>query len=225
MGGIEFRTMKQDSGDGRTAVKRKVEAIVEAGGDVRQRVASLIADAAEQFQAGGESLVGLARSAMDGAIAALHKSVPQDPDSVLAQVVDGIGDGLSVTAQATKLALREAAAGGEHFAKKDLTNLADDLDQLGRMFVETIGDAAKGAKANVASEARALGKHAQHTFDRIKPSIDSALLAARQDPIKLGKEAVQSGVTASRLAAGDLFSAIGKSMQQAADHLRGDRKE
>lgn len=196
-------------------VRERVEAIVQADEDVRGQVAGLIADTAAQFHLAGRGLVGLSRSVIDGTKEAMQKSMPTAPDSVLRQVVDGLGDGFSAAAQATQLAVGEARSKGEEFAAVDLTAAAEDLGTLGGMFVETVGKTLEGAEAQLAGQAQELQVHAERTVTRIRPSIESALSTATQDPGKLAGEVVE----VSRRAAGELFGAIGKLMQQAGKRM------
>jgi hypothetical protein len=213
--------MGERTGDPRSLVRDKVEAIVTAGRDVRREVATLIAETAERFHLGGEGLVGLSRSVLDGTAQAIAKSVPEDPANVLRQVVDGLGDGFATAAQATRLAVEEAKGKGEAFAQDDVKRVAQDLETIGKMFVETVGDAAQKVGGHVASQAGNLREHARRTVDRVKPSLESAISAARKDPIGLGKAGLGAGARVTKHASGALFETIGRLMQDVGKRLSG----
>jgi len=202
-------------------VSQRVEAIVGAGRDVRRDVGALVVETAGRFQAGGEGLVGLCRSVMKGVADAFRKSVPEDPESTLRQVVDGLGDGLSTAAHATQLAVSEAKTKGEQFAQTDVEKAAADLQALSNAFVGTVEQAATGLKTHLASQSSDLASHAKNTLRHMKPSIAAALAAARQHPVALGKEALGAGAKATRQTAGLLFAAIGELLQDAGQRLKG----
>jgi len=95
---------------------------------------------AKEFHFNGAGLVALTRSVMDGAAAAIEKAVPKQPDSVLGQVVEGLGDGLSSASLAARLALEESEAASRSFATEDLTKLKKDLAALKSMFIDTVAE-------------------------------------------------------------------------------------
>src|SRR5437879_3077490 len=91
-----------------TGVKSQVEEIVTSGVEIRPRLTEVVTQSAWQSQQSGEGLVTLIRAVVDGAREGLDRSVPQDRDDVLRQVVDALGDGLAQTALAGQLAVQEA---------------------------------------------------------------------------------------------------------------------
>lgn len=205
-----------------TSVRDRVRSIIEGGGDVRGQVASLVGETAEAFQRGGEGLIALARTVLSGAGEALEKgaqAVP--PGGTLRQVVDGLGDGLDRFALSARLAVEEARAKGQSFAEEDVKKVRDDLTEVTRMTSQSVGDLFAKARANVGDEAAALRQHAEHVFGRIKPTLQSALDAVRNDPVALGRESLDAGLAATKHAAGSLFAAIGRRLQQAGETLTG----
>ena len=112
-------------------VKDTVAAIVAEGQNLRAKVSEVVTDAADKASTTRTGLIDLSRSVLDGAVAALDKSVSRDPDSILRQVIDGLGDGLSTTALATRLAMEEAKAEQKRFAEEDLSTTTRDLRAVG----------------------------------------------------------------------------------------------
>ena len=206
----------------KATVQEKAEAIVALGHDVRQQISNLVTAGADQLQVDKHGLLALSRSIMDGATAALEKSMPQDPESVLRQVVDGLGDGLSTAALATRLAVDEAKAQAKSFASEDLSKMTADLHSVRDLFVETVAHAAKRLKSMTGSGLSTLRGHAEQTMKRVLPSINSTLASIAEHPLQFGKESIQAGVKLSRQALGTLFAAVGHRMEEAGKRLTGE---
>jgi hypothetical protein len=209
-----------------SSVREKVESIVNEGGDVRGQVKSLVADAAAAAQRSGEGLVALAQTVLNGATDSLNKGLSRVPaEGTLHQVVEGLGDGLSQAVLAAKMAVEEARAQGKQFAAEDLHRVKEDLGSLTSLYVKTISDAASRTKSEASAGLSGLVDHAGNARDQVLPALKSALDAFRQDPIGLGKESVQAGVAASQHAAGTLFSAMGRLLQEAGQKLTAGSKD
>ena len=181
-------------------IREEAEAIVAKGQDVRSRIARLVAQTAEKYHLDGEGLIGLARSILEGAASAVDRAVPQDPDSTLRQVVDGLGDGLSAAALACRLAFEEAQAQGKSFAAEDLAKMRGNLKTVGDLFVETVSTTFGKFQSLAAGHLGLLRTHAEKARERVQPALESALAAAREHPLRLTSESAEAGITMSRQA-------------------------
>jgi hypothetical protein len=204
-------------------VREKVEAIVADGQNVRAQVSQLVTESADRFQLNREGLIGLTQSVLDATATAVDKVVPHDPASVLRQVVDGLGDGLSAAALASRLAVEEAEAQRKSFADEDLSKLNKDLKAIGNLFVDTVFTAAKKARSVTATQLTTLRDHATTTVKRIQPSLESAISAVQKHPLQFAKESVGAGLAMSRQAVGTLFGAVGRTLQKAGQVITGDK--
>src|SRR5262245_21198305 len=108
------------------ATQAAAERIVASGDEIRPRLGEAVAQAAEKSQQAGHGLVALAHAVLEGARLGLEKATPSNPDDVLRQVVDALGDGFCQAALAARLAVEEARTSGRQFAQEDLTRLRDD---------------------------------------------------------------------------------------------------
>lgn len=203
-------------------VKEIVTAIVAKGKNLRAKVSEAVTNAADKAATNRAGLIDLSRSVLDGAVAALNNSASRDPDSILRQVIDGLGDGLSTTALATRLAMEEAKAEQKRFAEEDLSTMTRDLRALGELFVGTISQAAGDFKSMTGTELSALRQHAEQTMKRLLPSINSALAIIQEHPLQFGRESIGAGVQLSRQALGSLFAAIGRQFANAGKQLTGE---
>jgi hypothetical protein len=195
-------------------LRRKVAAILQQGNDVRRSISALMVSTARTAQAAGTGLLDLSREVIAAAAAGLAEGTAPARAARLHDVVDGIGDGMSIVAQAAQLTLQEAAGGAAAFARADLTRLADDFDALTGHFVDTVSKAVGNALPQGGAQLDALRQHTRIALQRAAPAFASAAKAARGDPLALARESLAAGTAAARSAAGALFTAVGRRLQQ-----------
>ena len=205
-------------------VKQQAHAIVAGGTEVRERIAKLVAEAARQAQESGQGLVNLVQAVMHGASSAATNAIDAQPGGRLRQVTDALGDGLSQAALSAKMAMEEARARGQKFAGEDLHSLGTNLKALKDLFAQTVSQAGRAIHTEVSGQAGDLKEHAERVIERVGPSIDSVIQAVKEDPVKLGQESLSASATFTRQAAGDLFSAMGKLLQQAGETIKGETR-
>ena len=175
-------------------VREKVEIIVARGQDIRRQVSQVVAETAQNSHREKEGLIGITRSVMEGAAGAANKAVSHSPESVLRQVIDGLGDGLSAAALAAQLAIEEANARRQAFAQEDLEKLRKELQILHDLFEDTVSSAAGKFKSATAEQLQTLREHALQTNRRIQPSLKAALHAVKEHPLRLARESVEAGL-------------------------------
>lgn len=207
----------------------EVERIVASGERVRERVHAAVTDAASRAAEGANTLqsdaVALGRSALEGAARALERAIPTEQDSSLRKVIEGVGDALVRTAQATSLAVREASASGRAFAQDDLKRVAADLRSMRGLFVESVSGALKRLYAHGGERFDALRSHAERTAASIEPSVKSALDAVAGDPLGTAGEAARAATGLAREGAGALFRTMGTLLQRVGDRITpGERR-
>lgn len=201
-----------------------VERIVEEGDRTQEQIRDAVEEAAGRAAESSKSMRDVARETIEAAVGAINRSMPEDPDSVLRSVIDGVGEGLERTAQATKLAVEEASADGKHYAEHDLKLVAEDLKELGSMFADTVERGVKGAGEQTAVRLKSAREHAERTAAAIRPVLESAAEAALRDPIKLAGESAAAAAHLSREATGALFNAVGNLLKGAGDRISGGGK-
>ncbi len=209
--------------DQSAAVKAQAEEIVSGGSEIRPRLAEVVTQAACQSQQSGEGLVSLIRAVLDGAHKGLARSLPEDRDDVLRQVVDALGDGLAQTALAGQLAVQEAASASRQYTGEDMVRLRDDLIAVRDLFTETVAQGLKTCKALTADQVATARTHAERVANLLQPVLVRTLDAVRQHPVVFARESLQAGVSAGQYAAGALCQALGRMLQRAGDELNRER--
>ncbi|HEX6813177.1 MAG TPA: hypothetical protein VF384_16255 [Planctomycetota bacterium] len=182
--------------------------------DVRAAFAKLTEAGARALHK-GEQLVQFVHSVLGAAF----RAQPAAADGPLREVITGVGDGLATAALAAHLAIEEAGRRGERFAKEDMARIAGELDAALRGFTTGVAKAVTGS----VSASKDLLSHANATLDRIRPSLQQALDAVREQPARTAQEAAGESARVVRRGAGALFTAFGEQLKTAGKRLRRDR--
>lgn len=213
-----------------TTPSPEAERIAAEGTDVRERIRKLIVDLADRRGMTADELRRHARDILDGAKRGLAAPAPastttastdQKKAGVLNDVVDGLADGFSRAAYATKLAIEEAESRRQRFADEDLRTAMDNLRQLQSMFIDTVKDFARGLSTSVRTEAGDLGAHAARAAESMNAPIQDALNAAAKHPGRFAAESATAGAAVARRAVGTLFQAAGGLLQGAGEVISG----
>lgn len=209
-------------------VKKAAADAVKSGKNLREQIQQIVERATESAGKTGEEarsrLGEIMAATIDGATGALDRAAPDDASSALRQVIDGLGEGLQRTAQATRLAVEEAGSNGKAFAQEDLKRVATDFKTIGELFVETVERGAKGVLGQATDQANGVREHAERTLTGIMPSLEDAARAALANPAGLIGDSASAAGNLARETAGSLLSSVGKMLGNAGDRVRPDDK-
>jgi|GEM_PF-1593042 len=206
------------------AIRDQARRIAAQGQNIRQQIESLVKDVAHEIRGGGRKMVDIAQEVMDGAAAGINEAAPpEDRENRLRQVIDGLGDGFTRAANATRLAIEEAQSRGEHFARKDLNDTLSDMKLLGDLFVEVVSRTTHRAVNLAQKEAGDVVDHARRTMESIRPSLNQAMDAAKEDPARLTRETTEALTQATKQAAGAFLGAVGDLLKHAAGRLNPEK--
>ena len=170
----------------RETMRQQVRQILEDGRDVRRRIGAIMSDTAKKVRLDRLKLSSMTASILDESAKIINRTVPDKPDSVLREVVDGLGDGLSKAALAVKLSIQEAAQRGQQFAEEDLKRTEEDFEAVEEAFVESVRQAAERMEKAAATTADDVLTHASNTFAAISADM-VAIRAIGQAKRKSGR--------------------------------------
>lgn len=202
------------------AVREAVESGQDIAGDVRKIVVDLFR--------GKEGTVASARKAIQGmmetATEVANRATPDKADSVLRNVIDGIGTGLKSVAQTTQYAVQEATDRGQRFATEDVERAKKDLTSIGEILVDTVKYFSDRVSTETGSAVKELKAHAERTMAAAKPVVSSSIEALTKHPIQAAGEAASSAVRGSQLTAGALLSFVSGALAGAAELIDPGRR-
>jgi len=198
-------------------------------GDVRRRISDLVAEAAATpgrvAEGGMSAMQRVAQEVLEGASLGATKLSEERQGSVMAETLEGLGEGLGKAAHATQLALEEARARGEGFAKDDVKAAIDDLRAIEDLVRDSGSRLASAAGKNVAGGASDLSQHAQRVFEAIRPAVEGALQEAMRHPVGAAADVAATGIDAARLGVGALFDAAGGLLSSTGSAISGKKKD
>jgi len=203
------------------AIREAVESGQDIAGEVRKIVVDLFR--------GNESTVASARKAIRGmmqtASEVASRATPEKADSVLKNVIDGIGTGLKSVAQTTQYAVQEATDRGQRFASEDVERAKNDLSSIGEILVDTVKYFSDRVSTEASSAVKELKTHAERTMAAAKPVVTSSLEAITKHPIQSAGEAAGTAVRGSQLTAGALLSFVSGALAGAAELIDPARRQ
>ena len=200
-----------------------------SAGDVRRRISDLVANAAatpgRAIEGGASAIQRVAREVLEGASKGAHKLSEERQGSVMAETLEGLGEGLGKAAHATQLALEEARSRGESFAKDDVKAAIDDLRAIEDLLRDSGSRLARATGKNIAGGAEDMVEHSHRVFEAIRPAVEGALREAMRHPVSFAGDAAATGVDAARMGVGALFDAAGGLLSSAGDMISGKKKD
>ena len=204
--------------------------------DIEQRVqavfASEVAAISERVRA--ITLQALSTGALDGAalkevmtavVKGARQGAAQRGESgaqALTEAMHGLDAALAAAAEATQLAIHEAAGRTNEFSRQGLKRTADELAAVEALFIETLGNTARNATDFTKKTLNDLAEHARASGTAVGTRVQSALAQltrtladTAQAKAKAGSQALRNeGALLAGLAAG-LLKGIAERLQAA----------
>jgi hypothetical protein len=199
---------------------KKAAAATRAGGDVRERVRSLTVGALKDRNLKLRDLPGLASEVMDGAVEGIKSVVPRDQESVLRQVVEGLGDAYDAAARSARNAAKDVRKRGSDVVQKGVKPATRDLSKIRDELFDTVGKFRHRLSDELSDDFRAIMTRARRAGRSVSPGIRSAAGAADGKVVKLSGEVASAGAKAARQAAGSVMLAASGLLEGFADAIK-----
>jgi len=147
------------------------------------------------------------------------------------RAVAGIEEALMQAAEASSLAIREAAGHASDFARTDLRRAVDELASLEKLFLDTLADTAQAGSAVAKVTFSDIQRHLRYSGSALGEQLAIHVSSLRELLSRSGQERLQSGAQAAGKAAGQLgkfagaiLAGIGKGLADAGTAPAGRRK-
>lgn len=170
------------------------------GGDVQEAVRKLTLRAMNAHTLDLESLrrtmTAVIQGAREGVQHELEQTAAQTQAAraLLSDAVTGLDLALAQFAEASKLAVEEAAGRAQKFSSEDLARARADLESLEALFVETLRVSASAAQGWVADTLRDLGTHAQRNGTSVGTQLKDTLASFTRQMGAVGQTQREVGV-------------------------------
>ncbi len=150
-----------------SALEAEVRSAIAQGGDVKRAVQHLTLQKLSEKNHDLESLGRVMTAVMQGVHEDAQQKLKQtsvQTQASLAQITDavaGLDAALAQLAEASKLAVEEAAGRAQKFSHEDLTRARTELESLEALFLDTLKTSASAAQGAVADTLHDLLAHAK----------------------------------------------------------------
>ncbi|MDD2761347.1 MAG: hypothetical protein PHH11_13785 [Methylomonas sp.] len=187
-------------------VEDDVREALESGIDIYQRVKAITLKALTERQLDLENI----KSVMEAAVKGIASGITRQSEPAKAdfdRAMSALDDVLEKTAQASKLAIEEAASRIGEFSENDLSRAAADIQSLEQIFLETVENIARDSNKMIFDAARNFLAHAQKNGTAVGRQAHS-ILAALSDVRRQGQNAVLSGAATTAAIVAEIGSGI-----------------
>lgn len=191
-------------------VAKEVEGAIREGQRIQEAVRDITLKALTQRELDFAAMRKVTREALEAVREAAGRH-DADVKEATKQAVQGVDQALAHAAEALKLSLQEAGSRAEKFSREDLARARANLADLEKMFVDTLGEAAKAARGAAKATLEELARHAESSGTAVGRQLrESAAFSgqvahAMREQFRAGMEAAATtGAVFSRAAAGVL---------------------
>ena len=159
--------MQNETSNDTTKLEAEVSDVVEQGHDVQERVRQLTLRIISARSLDIKSVRKTANAVLRGARAGVLKELRHSSAQThiardhLKQAVTGLDVALAQFAEAAKLTVEEAAGKAQKYSSEDLKRARADLENLDKMFLETLQSSASAAKDAAGEILHDLAAHAR----------------------------------------------------------------
>src|SRR5688500_8412068 len=210
----------QDTSEGTFELEENVRNSVAAGDNVQKEVRDLTVKALSKQKRDPESLRHVMTAVMKGVGEGVQQKMQQTTGSSqtllepVRDAVAGLDAALAHLAEASKLALEEAAGRAQKFSNEDLRRVRTDLESMETLFVETLERSASAAQDLVSETLSDLAQHARRNGTAVGSQLKDTLTAFSHQMAVVGQNQLEAGI--------ELTHAITNLMREAAaDALAG----
>jgi len=144
--------------------------------------------------------------------------------NALTDTMSGVDDALAKSAEASKLAIEEAAGHIKDFSSHDLKNALDDLLTLEELFFDTVRDVAKGTKDTIKKTLSDLVKHAEQNGTHVGKTTLDATTSLNQKLSNTVKDTASASIKGTADVIAHIASASAGILEGIADTLQSKSK-
>lgn len=200
-------------------VEDTVRQTIESGDDIYQKVRDITLRALTERELDRENIAAVLTAVGNGIIQGIDAQYDSSR-KILDQSTQAMDDALASTAEATKLAVEEAASKVHDFSQHDVKTTMDDLQGLESLFLETLHNIVKESRGAAAEVAADLLNHARTKGTAVGARVESTLFALRNTLVQ-----GESNVLASAKETTSTLAKIGSGILAGiADSLSADKK-
>lgn len=213
-----------------SALEAEVRATIAQGSNVQQEVRDLTVKALSRHDHDRESLRHVMTAVMKGVregaqqklqVSAAHAHTPF---AAVRDAVAGLDAALAQFAEASKLALEEAAGRAQQFSKEELTRLRTDLEGVENLFLETVQESASAAQDLVEHTLRDLLIHAKRNGTAVGSQLKDTLETLNNQMLSTGYNQLETSIRLTRAITDQMRQIAAGVLTDIAERVKPDNK-
>lgn len=204
-------------------IQAAAERAVEQGAAIQQQVRDITLRALSQGQLDTQQIRSVVQAVMEGVSHGAERQGVQVREA-LSQSLAGLDEALLKSAEASKLAIQEAAGRVEEFTLQDMKRALDDLLALEGLFFETVGHVAQESGRLVREVLEELLTHAQNSGTGVGERVAEAVEPLRTLLEQTSRNALAIGAGTVRTVSGQIARVASGILAGFADALQEGRK-
>lgn len=183
-----------------STLEAEIHDAVAQGTNVEEAVRHLTLKAMNAGRLDIDSLRRIISAVMRGAREGAHHKLEHATDqsqtaqAQIASAVAGLDAALANFAEASKLAVEEAASRAKKFSHTELAQARADLESLEDMFLDTLSDTASTAKGLAAETLHDLASHAKRNGTAVGEQLKHTLATLTQQMSSVSQAQLEAGV-------------------------------
>jgi hypothetical protein len=143
-------------------VKEEIREAVQSGSDVHEKIKTITLKALTERQLDRENIKNVAEAVSKGITEGMTAQ-NEHAKEAFAHAVSALDDALAAAAEASKLAIEEAASRVSEYSHHDLNGATEDLQDMEGMFLDTLEKAAKSSTQVVSDIVSDFVSHARQS--------------------------------------------------------------
>jgi hypothetical protein len=191
-------------------IENDVRETLESGVDIYQRVRAITLRALTERELDMDNIKSVVEAIFKGISAGMNSQY-EPAKSAFTEAVSAIDDALEKTAEASKLAIEEAASRVSEFSHHDLNQATDELKNLEKIFLETLEKVTRGGNEMILDIARNFIDHARQNGTAVGRRSQAALETLNNVRLK-GQHAVATTTSILAKIGGGILTGIAESL-------------
>ena len=188
------------------AVKEEIRDSVASGLDVHEKIKAITLKALTERQLDIENIKTVAEAVSNGIYEGMSTQSEQTKEA-FSHAASALDDALAIAAEASKLAIEEAASKVDEYSHRDLNEATEGLQGMENTFLDALDKAAKDGNHMVSDIVGDFVNHARQSGTAVGTEVLAALDALKGLP-HLSKETVVSSTVATTINLAQIGSGI-----------------
>jgi hypothetical protein len=213
-----------------SVLEADVRNAVAQGSNVQKDVHDLTIRALRKQHRDHESLRHVISAVLRGAREGAEQKLQQTPVQAQAVVksireaVAGLDAALAHLAEASKLALEEAAGRAQKFSNEELFRVRKDLESVESLFLEILQSSASTAQKAVSETLHDLALHAKRNGTAVGAQLKDTLKAFNQQITSVGHEQFEAGIELTHAITNLMREVAADALKSIAERVNPDNK-